>query len=149
MHRNQRRFIVLAAASAGVLSLAGRSALAATETWDNGGGDQLWSNNTNWNPDADVTGNDAKFTTATGTTSNTTVTNIVNASKSLNSLGYNQFGTSSAATVYHITQINDGQTLTVSGSTGANGSAIYAGSGVAAGGASDFSYTFLQNQPSA
>ena len=84
-----------------MLSLAGRSALAATETWDNGGGDQLWSNNTNWNPDADVTGNDAKFTTATGTTSNTTVTSIVSANKSVNSLGYNQFGTSSAATVNH------------------------------------------------
>src|SRR5204863_608132 len=83
------------------------------------------------------------------TASNSTVTNIVNANTTINSLGYNQFGTTSAGVLYHITQINDGVTLTLNGSSGANGSTLYAGSGTGAGGATDTSYTFIQNQPGA
>src|SRR5690349_939471 len=127
MHRPRRVSIILAAASAGVLGYCGMAPAAAV-TWDNGGADQLWSNATNWNPDGAVDGNDAKFTTATGTTSATTVTNVVDASKTINSLGYNQIGISSAAVVYHVTQVNDGVTLTLNGSSGANGSTLYAGS---------------------
>src|SRR3954467_1082634 len=107
MHRKQSRFALVAAASAAVVSLfTGQTRAAVTETWDNGGGDSLWSNNTNWNPDAAVATNDAKFSSATATTSNSTVTNIVDANTTVNSLAYNQFGTAATAgtLLYHITQ---------------------------------------------
>jgi fibronectin-binding autotransporter adhesin len=149
MRRHHRAVCVLAAASAGVLGLFAQQSRAATETFDNGGGDLLWSNNTNWNPDAAVDTNDAKFGAVGSTLSNSTVTNIVDVSRTVNSDGYNQFGTTAGTVAYHITQINDGATLSLTGSSGANGSTLYAGSGVASGGATDTSYTYIQNQPGA
>jgi fibronectin-binding autotransporter adhesin len=148
--RGNRAFLTFAAAAASVAGLVNSAAQAAVETWDNGGADLLWSNDVNWNPDGPVEGSDAKFDAPGSTTSNSTVTNIVNASRSVLSLGYNQFGGTTAATAqYHITQINDGTTLTITGSTGANSSAFYVGSGFNAPTTANFGYTFIQNQPGA
>ena len=147
--RGHRALFVLAAAAGGVGLLPSTDALGAVSTFDNGGLDLFWSNNANWNPDAAVAGNDAKFNSATATTSASTVTSVVDANTSVLSLGYNQFGATSAGVLYHVTQINDGMTLSITGSTGANGVAMFAGSGVDAGGGTDTSYTYIQNQPGA
>src|SRR5439155_25788483 len=145
MHRRERALIVLAAAAAGVVSVITPATYAATKTFDNGGGDQLWSNPTNWNTDGAVDGNDAKFNATASSTAQLTVTSIVDANRSVLSLGYNQVGVAGGS-IYHTTQINDGVTLTLTASTGANGSTMFAGSGVAAGGGTDQSFTSFQNQ---
>lgn len=85
---------------------------AAAIAWDNGGGDQLWSNTANWNPDSAAAANDLTFG-ETGKGATGTATNIVDATLSINSLSYLNTGT--AATNTHTTQINNGQTLTIAG----------------------------------
>ena len=75
--RRERSLGLLAAACAGAITFSSLPAGAATETWDNGGGDQLWSNSVNWSPDAAVDGNDARFTNTTAVAAQTTVTSIV------------------------------------------------------------------------
>lgn len=91
-----------------MVTIACRPTAAATLTWDNGGGDKLWSTATNWNPDGAPSGNDIVFT-ATGTAALGTVTNTVDGSVTVNSLNYQYSGTAQT------TQILSGQTLTVSG----------------------------------
>jgi len=102
-----RRAGVVALVIASV-AMACRPAAAAVLTWDNGGGDKLWSNSTNWNPDGAPSGNDIVFTN-TGTASLGTVTNTVDASVTVNTLNYQYTGTAQT------TQILSGQTLTVGG----------------------------------
>jgi hypothetical protein len=86
------------------------SANAAAITWDNGGANQLWSNPTNWNPDGAAAGNEITFDATAASTTAGTVTNIVDANVSVNTLLFNNVGTATQTT-----QINSGQTLTVSG----------------------------------
>src|SRR4051812_27636845 len=148
MRQQQRRSAVrtLACACGGISLVSATLTHAAAITWDNGGGDQKWSTTTNWNPDGAPDANDLKFTTATGVTSNSTVTSIVDASLTVNSASFTQVGASAATVVYHTVQINDGATLTINGT----GAALFAGSGVAGSATgADTSYTFFQNQPGA
>ena len=126
--RRQRVLMVLAAACAGVAASAAAPNVvrAAAVTWDGPAGG-LWSDDANWAPDSPVAGNDAKFA-ATGavTSSAGTVTNVVGADATINSLGYNHAGISTDNNT-HTTQINHGVTLTLNGSSGANGATLYVG----------------------
>src|SRR5436305_1523509 len=122
--RRSQKIAVLAAASGSVVGFAGSGSRAATSTWDNGGGNLLWSNAVNWSADTAVDGNDAKFGLTGSTTSNSTVTSILDSNKTINSLGFNQSGATAGTVVYHTLQINDGVTLTINGSSGANGSTL-------------------------
>ena len=129
--RRQRSLMVLAAACAGVVASAvvvPNMARAAAVTWDGAAGG-VWSDDANWAPDGPVAGNDAKFGAAAASNTAGAVTNIVSGNTTVLSLGYNQYATSGGLNA-HTTQINDGVTLTLNGSTGANGATLYVGNGI-------------------
>lgn len=95
-----------------VIAISASLVHAAPLTWDNGNGDQLWSTGTNWNPDQGgaPTPADAITFDNTGTAGTAgSVTNIVSSSVTVASLNY------ASTANFHTTQINSGQTLTVSG----------------------------------
>ena len=131
------------AAGAIVLALA-MPALATAYTWDAGGSgtNLFWLNGTNWSPDAGsglpgASDNVTFAGSATGTptapaynggTSGGTVTNEVNFNKTINSLTYSQVDggtTSSRIPVYHVTKIDPGVTLKISGTTSVSDTAAY------------------------
>lgn len=86
---------------------------AAAITWDNGNSNGLWSDSVNWNPDSAASGNDITFA-ATGVAAAGTVTNTVDANTTINTLAWTNTGGSASA---HTTQIDNGVTLTVNGTT--------------------------------
>ena len=74
--------------------------------------DTNWSSRVNWQlPGAPVAADNVYFDGTTTVGANSTVNNVVDTSFTINSLTYNQNG----ASAFHVTQISDGQTLTVSG----------------------------------
>lgn len=108
---------LLALAIGITLSSAPSSVMAIALTWDNGGGNMLWSNSSNWNPDNPASGNDITFDNSVGSGTQGVTTNIVDASVAINSLSYlSTNGTGDPSpTVFQTTVINSGQTLTVNG----------------------------------
>jgi fibronectin-binding autotransporter adhesin len=74
--------------------------------------DTNWSDRVNWTlPGVPVTADNVYFDGTTTVGDSLTVNNVVDTSFTINSLTYNQNG----AGAFHVTQISDGQTLTVSG----------------------------------
>ena len=119
-------------------------ALGVAITWDNGGGDQLWSNNANWNADNPAAGNDITFNNTASVGSAGTVTNIVDASVSIASLNYLS---DSNAGNFHTTQINNGQTLTVTGAMSLGITSGFVGTNVTIKGATAGQGTLTVNNP--
>lgn len=108
------RFSSLAACfsvASSVAFIGSDAARAAAISWDNGNTNNLWSDSVNWNPDSAASGNDITFA-ATGVAAAGTVTNIVDANTTINTLAWTNVGGSASA---HTTQINSGVTLTVNG----------------------------------
>lgn len=99
------------ALSASVLILLASSAHAAT--WDAGDGSDLnWTTVANWSDDAGAAGKAVVFdNTAGGTANATTAGNIVDASLTIDSLGYANTGTSGST--FQVTEIGSGVTLTL------------------------------------
>lgn len=83
---------------------------AAPLIWDNGGANLIWSDSLNWNPDGAAAANEITFDATGSSTTAGTVTNIVNANVTINTLSYVNTGTNT-----HATQIISDQTLTISG----------------------------------
>ena len=130
MRRQRSCMTVLAGACAGVVAVGSvltSSARAAIATWDGTGAGMLWSDNANWNPDGAVEANDARFGAVGAVVSAGGITNIVDANTSVLSLMYSQAGLAGTAN-QHTTQINDGLTLTINGTSGPVGTALYVGS---------------------
>ncbi|MGI9177365.1 MAG: beta strand repeat-containing protein, partial [Pirellulales bacterium] len=118
--------IVRITAVAASVFLGSHLARAAVLTWDNGGGDQLWTTVTNWNPDGTPSGNDVVFAN-TGTAAAGVVTNDTDGNWTINTLNFLNTGSSGGA---QTTRIASSQTLTISG-TGATAFSIGpTGSGV-------------------
>jgi hypothetical protein len=81
-------------------------------TWDGGGSDTNWSTTLNWSDDASPAGQAVLFDNTAGLTSGPTVAgNNVDSSLTLDSLSYANTGTSGS--VWQVTQISGGQTLTL------------------------------------
>lgn len=92
---------------------------AADLAWDNGAfGDQKWSSADNWDPsDADVSGDDLYFGNNGASSTQSTVTSVVDGDVNIGALTFgNLSGSKRANDYFHTLQINDGKTLTV-GST--------------------------------
>jgi len=92
---------------------------AVDRSWDFGGTPSLlWSTAANWSADTvPLTTDNAVFSSATGTSSAATVTSIVGSSISITNLTYTQSGSFNS---FHTTEINSGQTLTVTGNFNMN-----------------------------
>ena len=100
-----------AAACIAALLLVPQTARATVLTWDNGGGDKLWTTSINWNPDGTPSGNDIVFST-TGTAAAGVITNDTDGDVTINTLNYLNTGSSAGA---QTTRINFNTTLTISG----------------------------------
>jgi hypothetical protein len=99
-------------------------------TWDGGGSDTNWSTTLNWSDDASPAGQAVLFDNTAGLTSGPTVAgNNVDSSLTLDSLSYANTGTSGS--VWQVTQISGGQTLTLD-SASTPPSTIFSVGGVAA-----------------
>ncbi|HEY9248625.1 MAG TPA: PEP-CTERM sorting domain-containing protein [Rariglobus sp.] len=100
-----------------VISLSGISMMASVHaaTWDGnaGVGDLNWSTALNWSDDAGAAGKAVVFDNTFGATANaTTAGNIVDASLTIDSLGYANSGST-----WQVTQIGSGVTLTLDAGT--------------------------------
>ncbi len=86
-----------------------------TQTWSTDTEGSLWSGTANWSPAGSPEGNDLIFGNTYGkTASATTVGNVVDQNYTINSLTYNNTGTSGS--YWQVTQINSGVTLTLNSS---------------------------------
>jgi len=135
-----RKKLYLALGASAVSLWAGNHVSAqTTQTWNTNTAGSNWSVNGNWNPSGGVSGNDLIFGDAFGETANsTTVGNIVDSSVTVNSLTYNNTGTTGNS--WQVTQISSGVTLTlnaatapssifIAGNTATTGRAAITGSG--------------------
>ncbi len=83
-----------------------------TQTWNTNSAGSNWSGPSNWNPSGNPAGNDLIFGDAFGETANaTTVGNIVDQDYTVNSLTYNNTGTS--GNFWQVTEISSTKTLTL------------------------------------
>ena len=132
-----RAAMVLLLTAGAILAMAW-PASAVSVTWSDATSDDLWSTITggagtgNWTGGAPA-GNDVIFNNTDSNATAGTVTNIVDANQTINTLRYNEVTTSTGNT--HTTQINTGVTLGVTGSVAGDSStqgnySFYVGSGL-------------------
>jgi hypothetical protein len=110
-------------------SLAATPLMAQTvQTWNTAIAGSNWSVNGNWSPANSPAGNDLVFGQVGVTSGSATVGNIVDTSYTVNSVTYNNIGT--VGSVWQVTQINSGVTLTINSVAGPAPATIFSVGGV-------------------